>query len=545
MVENIRGAVPKGTDKTNRSNSASAFAQQKQTPSKRQYDFESEEIDIDSPYSSNGQALFRREPPNPRGIPASSTPPWKEETCIKTAEARKYATVVSGQPSPGKADKEYTRPESHYAELDNDYSSSFHSDDAKRSDGPFPSPGKITPVNGQASVLMAYSGWRDSHALDERTVASPKRGKSTRKMPPSPLKLMADKLSLHETSNYSPLTPYFVDKMFPGPKKGSKTLIGENGWLQRTCNNQAEEPLPKKSGIIDSIKKKAKEFVRLDLSCKICLSFLLDVLTPLRKADHSHTRTPRRAQSADRAASSSRPSSVSVSLDPREQSLLYCELEFILSTVLHCYITNELHEGRLSADKLARVAEGWAAKGRPRVSGFRYDLETQLELVRLHLHEFRFYGRRHAQPVEVMGLIDAMATNARTMRVRTFCWPDSVIAKQLLDAQALLATLAAPDRLQRSLAEVIQFFKIIVERERETRREVDKDRAGNGGEVANMGQAHGLSGPEYEERIGRPSTQHPDWHGGNVRHMSPQLRRRKTFSDTRDQQDIGYNKLSG
>lgn len=59
-----------------------------------------------------------------------------------------------------------------------------------------------------------------------------------------------------------------------------------------------------------------------------------------------------------------------------------------------------------------------------------------------------------------------MKVNARAMRVRTFCQPDSVIAKQLVDAQSLFNLLGVSETQNRALGEVANFFKVIVERER-------------------------------------------------------------------------------
>lgn len=170
---------------------------------------------------------------------------------------------------------------------------------------------------------------------------------------------------------------------------------------------------------------------------------------------------------------------MAVSLDSREQSLLYCELEFHLSTALNDYITVQLDKGRLVPDKLKKVADAWQSKGRPKIVGFRYDLETQLELTNLHVDDFRFYGRRQADPVEISGLLHTMKVNARAMSIRTFCQPDSVIAKQLVDAQSLFKMLGISDAQQMALAEIAQFFKVIVEREMDSRdhRELQGGRA--------------------------------------------------------------------
>ena len=162
---------------------------------------------------------------------------------------------------------------------------------------------------------------------------------------------------------------------------------------------------------------------------------------------------------------------MTISLDSREQSLLYCELEFILSNALDTYIKTQLNGGRLDPDKLKKVADAWASKGRPRVVGFRYDLETQMELVQLHQRQFRFYGRLAQADGEgaVLGLLHAMKVNARSMRIRTLCQPDSAIVKHILDAQALLGLLGSQEGLQRGLAEASQFFRVILEREKAAR----------------------------------------------------------------------------
>jgi hypothetical protein len=160
---------------------------------------------------------------------------------------------------------------------------------------------------------------------------------------------------------------------------------------------------------------------------------------------------------------------MAISLDAREQSLLYGELEFHLSNALNAYITTQLEKGRLVTDKLKRIGDAWLQQGRPRVVGFRYDLETQLELVSLHMDEFVFFGRRQGNPVEIAGLLHAMKVNARAMRIRTFCQPDSVIAKQLVDAQSLFNMLGVARADDLALGEIAQFFKVCIEREQNDR----------------------------------------------------------------------------
>ncbi|KAI3578089.1 hypothetical protein IWW34DRAFT_806670 [Fusarium oxysporum f. sp. albedinis] len=264
--------------------------------------------------------------------------------------------------------------------------------------------------------------------------------------------------TVQDTPVFSPLQFYFRGTDYPSSKKGEKTMIGDNGWLERPNggSDQSSKTPQKKTGILDNIKKLAKDMTELH-------------------------HTSRRAQPAIR----SRPTSqVAISLNAREQSLIYCELEFNLSTALNDYITVQLDKGRLVPDKLKKVADTWHNKGRPKVVGFRYDLETQLELINLHVDDFRFYGRRQADPVEISGLLRAMKVNARAMCVRTLCQPDSVIAKQLVDTQSTFKMLDVPDYQQRALADIAQFFKVIVEREQDAREHT----GGNGRDSNNRGE---------------------------------------------------------
>ncbi|KAM4066955.1 hypothetical protein HRG_000965 [Hirsutella rhossiliensis] len=262
--------------------------------------------------------------------------------------------------------------------------------------------------------------------------------------PPLPAKALSRSSGTRATESplFSPLALYFRGQDFPSTKKGEKTLIGQNGWLERTgfASGRDQKVRQKKTGILESIKKIAK-----DMTAEF----------------HNNNR---RSQAPVKEVSVSH---IRISLDAREQSLLYCELEFHLTAALNDFITAELDRGHLVPDNLKKVSDWWANQGRPKVVGFRYDLETQLQLVSLHVNDFNFYGRRQSNPVEIGGLLDAMKTNARQMRIRTFCQPDSVVAKQLVDAQSLFNMINVSSLQQAALAEVAQFFKVIVERERE------------------------------------------------------------------------------
>lgn len=208
----------------------------------------------------------------------------------------------------------------------------------------------------------------------------------------------------------------------------------------------------------------------------------------------------RRTRDSEKERDTSR-NRLAVSVDPREQSLLYCELEFALTNALNNYITCQFNAGLLDADKLKKIADSWQQKGRPKVVGFRYDLETQLELVRLHAAQFRFYSRSITIAM-LNGNLEMMKVNARAIRIRTFCQPDTVIAKQLLDAQGLFNILGCSEREQIQLAEIVQFFKTVLERERFFQaKRADRDSA-----VSGRGQGQRQS--DHDELYGQQRESH-------------------------------------
>lgn len=63
---------------------------------------------------------------------------------------------------------------------------------------------------------------------------------------------------------FSPLALYFRGNDFPSTKKGGKIMIGHNGWLERTGKalEKVKTVPQKKAGILESIKKIAKDMVR-------------------------------------------------------------------------------------------------------------------------------------------------------------------------------------------------------------------------------------------------------------------------------------------
>lgn len=396
-----------------------------------------------------------------RGVRSTPTP---IDTDLARAHARMANLKIGKQPAvvvhnPPERAPSPVRQSSQFVTPDD--SSSYYSQDS----GGNRHPSCISPLRIQKdteprhiSILQEYTEKKNS------TRGSEKSSEVTEH------RATPDELSSGPEMAYTPLAP-FLSQGAPTVRKASKTLIGEGGWLENTSKPDQTGSPTKGGGFLGSLVKKAKEMVSK---------------TPKPSPDSSpnHTHTPQietnqdlRAQRKSRESdkdphhnnnsSKTRPTSrhLAISLSPREQSLLYCELEFAIATALNDYITAQFSAGRLEADRLRRVADDWQRKGRPKVVGFRYDMETQLDLVRAHVHDFKFYSRA-AATTAILGIIDTAKGNARVLRLRTFCQPDTVVAKQLLDSQGLFNILGCPEDQQIKLAEIIAFFKAAIERRR-------------------------------------------------------------------------------
>ncbi|KAK1985093.1 hypothetical protein LZ30DRAFT_399055 [Colletotrichum cereale] len=369
-------------------------------------------------------------------------------TPVNVNDRRQYGTIVDNPDSVAPVPQPVTPDMPSPASIEPVDSSSIYSQGEGR-----PSPLHVKKDDIPQHIknmLQSHSGWRDPNTpAPAHGMAS--RGGIAQGHGPYKGRLEALRQPAMDASQiYSPLRPYFAYKELPVQKIAGKTLIGEQGWLERpnqSPDRKKKDGSPKKPGLLDSLKKIAREMTE----------------------GKSSGRRPRDTEREGKVPR------ITISLDPREQSLLYCELEFHISNALHSYITNELNHGRLNPDKLKKIADGWNQKGRPRVVGFRYDLETQLELVHLHIDEFRFFGRRQSKPLEIAGLLHAMKINARSLRIRTYCQPDSVIAKQLVDSQSLCNTIGCSEAQQIAIAEIAQFFKVIVEREQSYRAQLERE----------------------------------------------------------------------
>lgn len=134
---------------------------------------------------------------------------------------------------------------------------------------------KIENVMHSYKVWAAPAGAAQASSMHLRA-SSPVRQSVGRTRGQSPsrktdAKARADTLKRSEApaTVYSPLMTYFASEGFPVQKVGGKTMIGHQGWLERPAagdttqvDQQKKDFSPKKLGLLDSIKKMAKDMVR-------------------------------------------------------------------------------------------------------------------------------------------------------------------------------------------------------------------------------------------------------------------------------------------
>jgi hypothetical protein len=138
-----------------------------------------------------------------------------------------------------------------------------------RQESPFPS---ISPLHirkavgppPRSNVLQSYTKWEEERAASKyhRDISPPRArdtDAATKAEHPSTMATAEGKLQV----SYSPLTPFFSTKDMPASKTATKTMIGDNGWLERTVTGAEEKSTPaKKVGFLGNLKKMAKEMVR-------------------------------------------------------------------------------------------------------------------------------------------------------------------------------------------------------------------------------------------------------------------------------------------
>ncbi|KAK4644955.1 hypothetical protein QC761_309490 [Podospora bellae-mahoneyi] len=240
----------------------------------------------------------------------------------------------------------------------------------------------------------------------------------------------------------SPLDQYMPVEAQAGPsasrRTGTKNLFGDGGWLADTSSSAQQTPAQKKlekiTGPRRSPTKSKSRFLGgfMKKARGIVESPSRTFGPPLRRSPASMPQPPRSGEEPPTPPLHIlRQSQLVISLNPREQSLIYCELDFAIADALNDYIMSQFNLGRVDHATIKKTADEWAKKGLPKVKGFRYDVDTQLSILRAHIEQFKFYGQAATTVPSMLGIIDTMRTTAREMRLRTYCVPDVVISKWL------------------------------------------------------------------------------------------------------------------
>lgn len=208
--------------------------------------------------------------------------------------------------------------------------------------------------------------------------------------------------------------------MLPNPPM--KQMFGANGWLDRgplfgPVAGQKKAPAWKSFG--RKLLQKANETTRM-----------------VGEAMHLKRDVP--GASAD-----SGPSTFPITMEQGDQMRLFGEIDLLLTTVANSYLMDQKEANLLTVASVDTVRKRWAARGRAQVVEFRYDLPTQLELVRANMDRLHFFGTDAESWMRRAAMLNGWKDVARELGVRSFCSADSAVRKLLSDSYLLLEMLGA------------------------------------------------------------------------------------------------------
>ncbi|KAJ5356629.1 hypothetical protein N7517_011238 [Penicillium concentricum] len=145
---------------------------------------------------------------------------------------------------------------------------------------------------------------------------------------------------------------------------------------------------------------------------------------------------------------SSKPSIVTestapITLNTEVQSILYAEIENMITHVANEFLMKEYYDGHLSVYSLNKVKRRWERKNMPGVPEFHFDQTTQYKLISANREHLKFGNASNGlRPYTVLRNWKKICKN---MTIRTFVAPDSVIKKHIHDILDLLEILNADE----------------------------------------------------------------------------------------------------
>jgi hypothetical protein len=120
----------------------------------------------------------------------------------------------------------------------------------------------------------------------------------------------------------------------------------------------------------------------------------------------------------------------------------------------------QYNQGRMLADSIRKATNFWKSKGRAQVVEFKYDQLTQHDIVMANHKNFRFHGVHANSNVHINAILHTWWKDAKEMSIRTFCSPDSVVEKHIVDCYKTLYLLGAHPAQLLALREVHQYFHV-------------------------------------------------------------------------------------
>lgn len=107
------------------------------------------------------------------------------------------------------------------------------------------------------------------------------------------------------------------------------------------------------------------------------------------------------------------------------------------------FLMKEFSQARIGIDTIRKTIDSWKGKGRPMVTEFMYDQNTQRNLVAMNQNSLRFHGPEAGNDIRVDSMLYNWKQVANQMAVRTFCDTDPIILKLLFDIEHVLELLGA------------------------------------------------------------------------------------------------------
>ncbi|KAJ5431133.1 hypothetical protein N7445_008865 [Penicillium cf. griseofulvum] len=145
---------------------------------------------------------------------------------------------------------------------------------------------------------------------------------------------------------------------------------------------------------------------------------------------------------------SSKPSIVTentapITLNTDVQSILYAEIENMITHAANEFLMKEYYDGHLTISSLNRVKKRWEKKNMPGVPQFRFDQHTQYKLISANRDHLNFGKASNGLPPYIV--LRSWKRICKSMSIRTFVAPDSVIKKHIHDTLDLLEILKADE----------------------------------------------------------------------------------------------------